>query len=178
MVPLLARVYPNGSADVNEFQAAGGPSFVLRELLAGSGIAASHTDCDRVQDPYSFRCQPQVMGAALDLIRSAIPVHGLAHITGGGLLNLLRLNEAAGFEITDPLPVPPIIDLVRERGEVSDAEAWEVFNMGCGFVCVVPEDRAGDAVARLAVRHPGTARIGTVTDAGGTVTVVPHGLRY
>jgi histidine ammonia-lyase len=41
----------------------------LRELLAGSGIRASHSDCDRVQDPYSFRCQPQVMGAALDLMR-------------------------------------------------------------------------------------------------------------
>jgi histidine ammonia-lyase len=35
----------------------------------GSGIRASHSDCDRVQDPYSFRCQPQVMGAALDLMR-------------------------------------------------------------------------------------------------------------
>ena len=33
VVPLLARVYPNGSADVNQFQAAGGPSFVIRELL-------------------------------------------------------------------------------------------------------------------------------------------------
>ena len=33
VVPLLARVYPNGSADVNQFQAAGGPGFVLRELL-------------------------------------------------------------------------------------------------------------------------------------------------
>jgi histidine ammonia-lyase len=41
----------------------------LRGLLAGSGIRASHSDCDRVQDPYSFRCQPQVMGAALDLVR-------------------------------------------------------------------------------------------------------------
>ena len=40
----------------------------LRGLLAGSGIAASHADCGKVQDPYSFRCQPQVMGAALDLI--------------------------------------------------------------------------------------------------------------
>ena len=35
VVPLLARVYPNGSADVNQFQAAGGPGFVLRELLDG-----------------------------------------------------------------------------------------------------------------------------------------------
>jgi histidine ammonia-lyase len=41
-----------------------------RELLAGSAIRASHLDCTRVQDPYSFRCQPQVMGACLDLIRN------------------------------------------------------------------------------------------------------------
>ncbi len=39
-----------------------------RRLLAGSAIRASHLDCSRVQDPYSFRCQPQVMGACLDLI--------------------------------------------------------------------------------------------------------------
>jgi phosphoribosylformylglycinamidine cyclo-ligase len=105
--------------------------------------------------------------AALELIRSDIPVGGLAHITGGGLLNLLRLNEAAGFDITDPLPVPPIIDLVRERGTVSDAEAWEVFNMGCGFVAVVPDAHADAATALLAAHHPGTRRIGTVTAASG-----------
>jgi histidine ammonia-lyase len=40
-----------------------------RELIAGSAIRASHLDCSRVQDPYSFRCQPQVMGACLDLLR-------------------------------------------------------------------------------------------------------------
>src|ERR1700691_3571549 len=39
-----------------------------RELLAGSEIRASHLDCTRVQDPYSFRCQPQVMGACPDLV--------------------------------------------------------------------------------------------------------------
>ncbi|MDE2294558.1 MAG: histidine ammonia-lyase [Gammaproteobacteria bacterium] len=42
-----------------------------RRLIAGSAIRASHVDCSRVQDPYSFRCQPQVMGACLDLIRRA-----------------------------------------------------------------------------------------------------------
>jgi histidine ammonia-lyase len=41
-----------------------------RSLLSGSDIRASHLDCSRVQDPYSFRCQPQVMGACLDLIRN------------------------------------------------------------------------------------------------------------
>jgi histidine ammonia-lyase len=44
---------------------------ILRDLLDGSLIGASHVDCSKVQDPYSFRCQPQVMGAALDLIRNA-----------------------------------------------------------------------------------------------------------
>ncbi|MGA2400007.1 MAG: histidine ammonia-lyase [Steroidobacteraceae bacterium] len=40
-----------------------------RALARGSEIRASHLDCTRVQDPYSFRCQPQVMGACLDLLR-------------------------------------------------------------------------------------------------------------
>ena len=40
-------------------------------LLAGSDILTSHVACSRVQDPYSFRCQPQVMGAALDLLQNA-----------------------------------------------------------------------------------------------------------
>ncbi|RMD64830.1 MAG: histidine ammonia-lyase [Alphaproteobacteria bacterium] len=44
---------------------------VLAAMLAGSGIRASHLTCDRVQDPYSLRCQPQVMGAALDVLESA-----------------------------------------------------------------------------------------------------------
>jgi histidine ammonia-lyase len=43
----------------------------LRRLLAGSPINASHANCGKVQDPYSLRCQPQVMGACLDVITSA-----------------------------------------------------------------------------------------------------------
>jgi histidine ammonia-lyase len=47
-------------------------AMLYRKLLAGSAIRASHlTDDEKVQDPYSFRCQPQVMGAALDVLRSA-----------------------------------------------------------------------------------------------------------
>jgi len=42
---------------------------ILRNLMAGSEIRASHRACDRVQDPYSIRCQPQVVGACLDVLR-------------------------------------------------------------------------------------------------------------
>jgi len=48
-----------------------------RELIEGSAIRASHLDCSRVQDPYSFRCQPQVMGACLDLIRNCSVTLGI-----------------------------------------------------------------------------------------------------
>jgi histidine ammonia-lyase len=45
-----------------------------RNLLHGSQIRESHKDCPRVQDPYSLRCQPQVMGACLDQMRNAADV--------------------------------------------------------------------------------------------------------
>jgi histidine ammonia-lyase len=47
---------------------------VLRALMYGSEIRASHIDCDRVQDPYSIRCQPQVVGACLDVLRHVCDV--------------------------------------------------------------------------------------------------------
>jgi histidine ammonia-lyase len=46
----------------------------LRELLHGSDIRESHVDCDRVQDPYSIRCQPQVAGACLTVLRHVCDV--------------------------------------------------------------------------------------------------------
>ncbi len=47
---------------------------VLRELIRGSEIRASHMACDHVQDPYSLRCQPQVVGACLDVLRHTCAV--------------------------------------------------------------------------------------------------------
>lgn len=49
----------------------------LRALLSDSAIRASHRDCGKVQDPYSLRCQPQVMGACLDLMRNAARTLGI-----------------------------------------------------------------------------------------------------
>ena len=107
--------------------------------------------------------------AILELLASPVAVHGLAHITGGGLDNLLRLNENVGFAIDAPLPVPPIFGLIARCGAVAEDEMWEVFNMGCGFVAVVAQDDAEAAVAILAGHHPGSARIGAITDRAGQI---------
>jgi len=112
--------------------------------------------------------------AILELLADdAVEVHGLAHITGGGLTNLLRLSPAVGFEISNPLTVPAIYGLIAERGRVEPAEMWEVFNMGCGFCAIVAQADADAAVALLRARHPGATAIGRVTDRASQVSVPP-----
>jgi phosphoribosylformylglycinamidine cyclo-ligase len=107
--------------------------------------------------------------AILELLASGTRVHGLAHITGGGLANLMRLNESVGFAIDAPLPVPAVFDLIARCGAVPESEMWDVFNMGCGFVAVVGEADAEAATALLDRHHPGAARIGRITDQAGTI---------
>ncbi|HEX2266234.1 MAG TPA: phosphoribosylformylglycinamidine cyclo-ligase [Solirubrobacterales bacterium] len=96
----------------------------------------------------------------VELLRSEVDVRGLAHITSGGTANLLRLAAEVGYEIDDPLPVPPIFDLIQERGDVSDEEMREVFNMGCGFCVVVPAADEAAALALLRTHYPEARRIG------------------
>jgi phosphoribosylformylglycinamidine cyclo-ligase len=163
--------------------------------LPSSGLHSNgYTLARRALEPLGLDAAPEELGGAtvadalleptviyvraiVELLRSDIPVHGMAHITGGGVTNLLRLGAGRlGWAIEQPLASPPVFALIERLGGVSRAEMWEVFNMGCGFVVAVPEDRADEATALLAARHPGTARIGTVTGDADTVTV--EGLRY
>jgi phosphoribosylformylglycinamidine cyclo-ligase len=110
------------------------------------------------------------VAAVLELMRSPTDVRGLAHITSGGLGNLLRLETAVGYEIDDPLPVPAIFELVREQGRVPDEEMHEIFNMGCGFCCVVAATDEDAALELLARHHPGARRIGRATGRAGELT--------
>ncbi|HZK15850.1 MAG TPA: phosphoribosylformylglycinamidine cyclo-ligase [Solirubrobacterales bacterium] len=96
----------------------------------------------------------------LELLRSEVEVRGLAHITSGGLGNLDRLAADVAYEIDDPLPAPPIFELIQERAGVPDEEMREVFNMGCGFCAVVPADDEGAALSLLLEHHAGAQRIG------------------
>jgi phosphoribosylformylglycinamidine cyclo-ligase len=97
---------------------------------------------------------------ALELLRSDLEVRGLAHITSGGLGNLLRLAADVGYEIDDPLPVPPIFELIQERAGVPGVEMGNVFNMGCGFCCVVAAEHEQAALDLLRAHHPEARRIG------------------
>ena len=167
-----------------------GDAIVPGDALVGvpsSGLHSNgYTLARRVLEPLGDDAAPAELGGAtvadvlleptviyvravLELLRSDVDVHGLAHITGGGLSNLRRLNADVGWTIDAPLPVPPVFELIRALGAVPDDEMHEVFNMGCGFVAVVPAGHADATVARLGAHHPGSAVIGRVTDAPGVI---------
>src|SRR6185503_5062931 len=90
----------------------------------------------------------------LELLDSDVDVRGLAHITGDGLNNLLRLGRGVGYEISEPLPVPPVFELIAAEGGIGDGEMHEVFNMGCGFCVTVPEADLDAALVLLRAHYP------------------------
>ncbi|WP_440954109.1 phosphoribosylformylglycinamidine cyclo-ligase [Methanosarcina sp. Mfa9] len=71
-------------------------------------------------------------------------VHGLAHITGSGLLKLRRVTKL-GFDFYDPLEPQEIFKFLQKEGGVEDLEMYQTFNMGMGFLLILPEKDAARA---------------------------------
>lgn len=101
----------------------------------------------------------------LALLRAGVPVHAMAHVTGGGLTgNLPRVLPAGCRAVIhrDSWPVPRVFRFLQEGGRVAEAEMFRVFNMGVGFVCVVPRVAASRARARLEALGVRTWEIGAI----------------
>jgi len=118
------------------------------------------------QMPYSKRTigeellEPtRIYMEALEVIQKA-DVHGMAHITGSGLLKLHRIS-GFGFEIDDPIEPQPIFRFLQEEGGVDEDEMYRTFNMGMGWVFVLPE---GDVDAVLKMTDG--KLVGEITDSG------------
>jgi phosphoribosylformylglycinamidine cyclo-ligase len=100
-------------------------------------------------------------------------IHGMAHITGGGLVgNVPRiLPKGVSVEIDrSSWHVPPIFELIQKRGSVKDEEMFHVFNMGIGMVVICPVD-----VASSMQSDPGLAgaiEIGKIVKANGSERVI------
>ena len=91
-------------------------------------------------------------------------IKGLAHITGGGLTdNIPRiLPEGTAVQIKrDSWPMPPLFELLRRLGNVSDSEMYRTFNMGVGMVIVCSESEASTIEKHLRDRGEQCYAIGT-----------------
>jgi phosphoribosylformylglycinamidine cyclo-ligase len=138
--------------------------------LARAALAEIPSDDDRLGRPLGeVLLEPTeiYVKPIVELLRSEVDVRGLAHITSGGLNNLLRLEGEVGYEIDDPLPVPPVFSLIQELGDVSDEEMHEVFNMGCGFCAVVAAEDEASALALLREHYPDAKRVGVAFEGAG-----------
>jgi phosphoribosylformylglycinamidine cyclo-ligase len=135
--------------------------------LARSVLADIPLDDDRLGRPLGdVLLEPTeiYVKPIVELLRSDAEVRGLAHITSGGLGNLLRLEADVAYEIDDPLPVPPVFELIQEMGAVSDEEMREVFNLGCGFCVVVAASSEAAALDVLRSHYPDARSIGRAVD--------------
>ena len=99
-------------------------------------------------------------------------LHGLAHITGGGLTdNLPRILPpgTAASIARGSWPVLPVFQVMQRLGGVGDDEMYRAFNMGIGMVCVVPADRADEVVAHLRGAGESVFEIGRIVAGPGNV---------
>ena len=95
----------------------------------------------------------------------ALPVKGLAHITGGGLVeNVPRVlpDDVAAVLDARAWPRPPLFDWLQREGRVADDEMHRVFNCGIGMVLVVAAGDADAALAQLRAAGEGAYRIGVI----------------
>jgi len=105
-------------------------------------------------------------GAVPSLIRD-FPVHGLAHITGGGIPdNILRiLPKACGVVIRrGSWDVPPVFHFLQEAGNIEEQEMMRTFNNGIGMIAVVPKQAVQEILERLNVMQEKAYIIGEIVE--------------
>ena len=133
-------------------------------------------------NPTRIYCDPVVdllhVCATDDVEFSISDLHGICHITGGGLSNLLRLHDSLGWHIDSPLPPHPEFEWLQNAGGIETREMYRTFNMGCGMIIAVDANHAEAVCAWLGQRMQGVAIIGSVNDAGHKVTHAIEGVEF
>jgi phosphoribosylformylglycinamidine cyclo-ligase len=137
---------------------------LIRKLVAAAGATAATTLAgstlfDRLLAPTRIYVK-----ALLALIRE-VPVHGLAHITGGGLSENIPRVLPAGLEAVlerRNWHRDPVFDWLQQMGRIDPAEMYRTFNCGIGMVVVVPPEHAAAALRFLAARRETATLIGEV----------------
>jgi phosphoribosylformylglycinamidine cyclo-ligase len=97
-------------------------------------------------------------------VTQACTVHGMCHVTGGGLLNFRRLSRY-GFSFTDPITPPEIFRWIEKAGEIETVEMYRTFNMGMGYAYIVPDK----SVSRVLGMVKGAKVVGTITEEPGAL---------
>jgi phosphoribosylformylglycinamidine cyclo-ligase len=123
---------------------------------------------DRLMAPTRIYVKP------LLALLSQVTVHGLSHITGGGLLDNIPRVLPEGLEVVlqrDSWPRDPVFEWLQSQGRIPDAEMYRVFNCGIGMTVQVASRDADRAVAALRDAGQPALRIGEVRSGGRGVVI-------
>jgi phosphoribosylformylglycinamidine cyclo-ligase len=146
---------------------------LIRRLLKVAGAdertqLAGQPLYDRLLAPTRIYVKP------LLALAGSLPVHGLAHITGGGLTDNIPRVLPDGLQVRlarAAWPRDPVFDWLQQVGNISDAELHRTFNCGIGMVVIVHADQADAALAQLRSAGERVQRIGTVELGNGGVII-------
>jgi phosphoribosylformylglycinamidine cyclo-ligase len=107
-------------------------------------------------------------------LAAALPVHGFAHITGGGLTDNIPRVLPKGCAVRlqrDAWARDPVFDWLQQTGRIADEEMYRTFNCGIGMVVIVSASDAPAALELLSAQGETATIIGAVTAGDGEVSI-------
>jgi phosphoribosylformylglycinamidine cyclo-ligase len=157
---------------------------LVRRIIADRGLAWS--DRPNSQGLDDFGLGDQTLGdlfltptqlyvsAVLAAKTSGLNIHGMAHVTGGGLPeNLPRALGPGQTVAIDLWPIPPLFQWLAQTGDVAPIDMFNTFNMGVGFVVLVPPENAQQAIATFATQGLTAWQLGQVVPGSETLIGLP-----
>jgi phosphoribosylformylglycinamidine cyclo-ligase len=184
---------PDGRPAILGGELAPGDEIVLVESngLHANGSSLARLIASRLADGYRTRLPSgRSFGEALldrsaiyvglvrELLATRIEVHYLSHITGHGLLKLMRPRRELTYMIRSLPNVPEVLSFLVEQADMSPSAAYSTFNMGCGFAVYCAPGSA-DGVVAIASRLGLAARVaGTVQQGTRRVVLEPAGVTF
>ena len=110
-------------------------------------------------------CPTIIYSETLQGIVKDLPIHGLVHVTGGGIPdNVIRvIPETCGIVLKkDSWEIPPVFPFLQEAGHVSDTEMLKTFNNGIGMIAIVPDTSSQEIMERLSAMDKRAYLLGEV----------------
>lgn len=156
---------------------------LARKALLGATREEQKNNIDQFEDELGRTVGEELLeptriyvAEVMEMLDSGIALNAIVHITGGGLANLNRVEAGNIRFVLDKLPpTPSVFTLIQYRGEIADAEMYEVFNMGVGLCLVVEGTREADAVAEICGKHNVPCQvIGHVEPCQGKEVLIPE----
>jgi phosphoribosylformylglycinamidine cyclo-ligase len=147
---------------------------LIRRIVARAGITADSggfdLDLGGVKLADALLAPTTIYVKPILQLLSALPLHGMAHITGGGLTeNIIRVvPEGLGVALdAGSWRLPPVFDWLQREGNVPQPEMWRTFNCGIGYALIVGRDESARAIAELGRLNLAARQIGSVVAAEG-----------